>query len=146
MESYESTRPAQHERCTTIMVGSTMLLSENVPHSGRDEEDFFEAILQIKGLLRCHIIFCETSWFRWQKWETFRMQKSAEKDWENTREIPNMELHGLWTKSRVTNLESQTEKKKVHFVTLVDVWYIVQRGVENQYYRCIQEGCSEGTW
>ena len=38
---------ADHERCTAIMVGSTMLLSVFVPHSGRDEEEGLH-----RGLLR----------------------------------------------------------------------------------------------
>ena len=32
------------DRCTAIMVGTMMLLSENMPHSGRDEEDYIEAL------------------------------------------------------------------------------------------------------
>ena len=33
-----------HERCTTILVGSSILLSCQLPHSGRDEEDQVEAL------------------------------------------------------------------------------------------------------
>ena len=40
-----------HERCATIMVGSSMLFSENVPHSGRDEEDHIDALEMVRATL-----------------------------------------------------------------------------------------------
>ena len=40
-----------HERCTAVMVGSTMLLSVYMPHSGRDEEDFIEALATVRSTL-----------------------------------------------------------------------------------------------
>ena len=42
---------ADHERCNTIMVGSTMLLSIYIPHSGRDEEDYIEALETVRAAL-----------------------------------------------------------------------------------------------
>ena len=40
-----------NERCTAVMVGSTMLLSVNLPHSGRDEEDCIEALETVRTTL-----------------------------------------------------------------------------------------------
>ena len=40
-----------HERCTAIMVGSTMLLSVKMPHSGRVEEDHVEAFEMVSTTL-----------------------------------------------------------------------------------------------
>ena len=40
-----------HERCTAIMFGSLMLLSVNMPHSGRDEEDYIEASETVRASL-----------------------------------------------------------------------------------------------
>ena len=40
-----------HERCTAIMVGSKMKRSVNMPHSGRDEEDFIEALETVRATL-----------------------------------------------------------------------------------------------
>ena len=40
-----------HERCTAIMVGSTLLLSVSMPHSGRDEEDYIEALETVRATL-----------------------------------------------------------------------------------------------
>ena len=39
------------ERCTAIMVGSTLLLSVYMPHSGRDEEDYIEALETVRATL-----------------------------------------------------------------------------------------------
>ena len=39
-----------HERCTAIMVGSTMLLSVNMPHSGH-EEDCIKALETVRDTL-----------------------------------------------------------------------------------------------
>ena len=35
---------ADHERCTAILLGSSMLLSAYMPHSGRDEGDCIETL------------------------------------------------------------------------------------------------------
>ena len=40
-----------NERCTAILVGSTMLLSVYVPHSGRDEVDYIEALESVRATL-----------------------------------------------------------------------------------------------
>ena len=42
---------ADDERCTAIMVGQTMLLSVFMPHSGRDEEDYIEALETVRATL-----------------------------------------------------------------------------------------------
>ena len=39
------------QRCNAIMVGSTMLLSVYMPHSGRDEEDYIEALETVRATL-----------------------------------------------------------------------------------------------
>jgi endonuclease/exonuclease/phosphatase family metal-dependent hydrolase len=40
-----------HERCTAILVGSFMLLSVYMPHSGLDEEDYIEALEVVRTTL-----------------------------------------------------------------------------------------------
>ena len=40
-----------HERCTAIMVGTSMLLSVYMPHSGIDEEDYIEAPEAVRTIL-----------------------------------------------------------------------------------------------
>ena len=40
-----------HERCTAIPVGSSMLLSVYVPHSARDEEDCIEALETVRNIM-----------------------------------------------------------------------------------------------
>ena len=40
-----------HERCTAVMAGSTMLLSVQMPHSGRDEEDYIQAVETVRATL-----------------------------------------------------------------------------------------------
>ena len=42
---------ADHEKCTAIMVGSSMLLSVSMPHSGRDEADYIEALETVRATL-----------------------------------------------------------------------------------------------
>ena len=37
-----------HDRCTAILVGSSMLLSVYMPHSGCDEEDYTEALETVR--------------------------------------------------------------------------------------------------
>ena len=39
-----------HERCTAILVESSMLLSVCMPHSGRDEEDYIEPLGAAKNI------------------------------------------------------------------------------------------------
>ena len=41
----------ENERCTAILVGSTMLLSVYMPHSGRDEVDYIEALESVRRTL-----------------------------------------------------------------------------------------------
>ena len=41
----------EHERCTAILVGSSMLLSVYMPHSGRDEEDYIEALETVRNVM-----------------------------------------------------------------------------------------------
>ena len=38
-------------RCTAILVGSAMLLSVYMPHSGREEEDYIEALETVRVTL-----------------------------------------------------------------------------------------------
>ena len=40
-----------HERCTAILVGSSMLLSVEMPHSGRDEEEYIEALETVGNIV-----------------------------------------------------------------------------------------------
>ena len=40
-----------NERCTAILVGSTMLLSVYMPRSGRDEVDYIEALGSVRATL-----------------------------------------------------------------------------------------------
>ena len=40
-----------NDRCTAILVGSTMLLSVCMPHSGRDEVDYIEALVSLRVTL-----------------------------------------------------------------------------------------------
>ena len=42
---------ADHERCTAIVVGSTLLLSVYMPQRGRDEEDYIEALETVRATL-----------------------------------------------------------------------------------------------
>ena len=40
-----------HERCTATMVGTSMLLSVYMPHSGYDEEDYIVALETVRSVL-----------------------------------------------------------------------------------------------
>ena len=40
-----------NERCTAILVGSTMLFSVYMPHSGRDEVDYIEVLESVRATL-----------------------------------------------------------------------------------------------
>ena len=39
-----------NDRCTAILVGSMMLLTEYMPHSGCDEEDYIEALETVRAI------------------------------------------------------------------------------------------------
>ena len=86
-------------------------------------------VLQVKGLLRWHIIiWCTSSSHCHRRWR-FRMQRLPRtRNGKTLETIPAWDLGKVKSKEEVI-LEAQRDKKKAHFASLMDICHLKKCGV-----------------